>query len=156
MRIVLVRHGEAASAEVDPAKGLSARGEAQARAVAGLLAPMALRLREIWHSGKARAEGTARILAAAMAAKVEPTEKPGLGPNDPVAPAASEIEASEAGVMLVGHLPFVSRLASLLLLGAEGPEVLRFPTATAACLARDRDGAWRVEWMVGPHLAGRA
>ena len=50
--------------------------------------------------------------------------------------------------MLVGHLPHMSRLASLLLLWDSGREVLDFKPGTVACL--EKVGGWRVKWMISP------
>jgi phosphohistidine phosphatase len=54
--------------------------------------------------------------------------------------------------MLVGHLPFLSILASQLILGREEPDVVNFPAATLVCLDRGSSGLWAVSWMVTPGL----
>jgi phosphohistidine phosphatase len=154
MRLYLVRHGDAVGAVVDPTRPLSERGEKEVRQVAGLLAPMKLEVSEVWQSTKARAQETARILSEALASPVEPVERTGLSPGDPVVPVAEEICALDDDVMLVGHLPFVGRLASLLILGSDGLDCLAFHAGSVACVGRAEDGSWYLEWMVTPEVAG--
>ncbi len=153
MRLYLVRHGDAVDADVDPIRPLSQRGEKEMRRVASLLAPMKLEVSAVWQSSKARAQETAKILAEALASPVEPVERPGLSPGDPVVPVAEEITAMDEDVMLVGHLPFVGRLASLLILGSDGVDCLAFHAGSVACIGRARDGSWYLEWMVTPEVA---
>jgi phosphohistidine phosphatase len=56
--------------------------------------------------------------------------------------------------MIVGHMPFVSRLAALLLTGFEAPPVVTFVNAGLVCLERTGDNRWQVEWSVTPDLLG--
>ena len=53
--------------------------------------------------------------------------------------------------MLVGHLPFMSRLTGLLVAGDPELEVVRFQNAGVVCL-REYESQWSVEWMVVPSL----
>ena len=57
--------------------------------------------------------------------------------------------------MLVGHLPFMSRLASLLLAGEPEAGVVRFQTSGIVCLSREQ-GEWSLSWAVTPELAASA
>jgi phosphohistidine phosphatase len=50
--------------------------------------------------------------------------------------------------MIVGHLPHLPRLASLLLLSDSGREILDFTPGTVVCL--EKTGSWRVKWMISP------
>ena len=50
--------------------------------------------------------------------------------------------------MLVGHLPHMSRLASLLLLWDAGREIINFSPGTIVCL--EKSSGWRVKWMISP------
>ncbi len=52
--------------------------------------------------------------------------------------------------MLVGHVPFMSRLASYLLSGDSEPPLLHFRTASIACLSNDED-SWILEWFITPN-----
>ena len=149
MHVYLVRHGDAMSEQEDPARPLNDAGARQAERVAAFLKPRRLAPAEVWHSPKARAEGTARILLPALDGGGL-VKRSNINPTDPPAPVADELNALDDDIMLVGHLPFLSRLASLLLVGDEAPETLDFAAGAAACLGRDAQGIWRVEWMVSP------
>ncbi len=57
--------------------------------------------------------------------------------------------------MVVGHLPFMGRLASRLVAGSEEANVAAFQPGTVACLERaDDGGGWALAWMVRPELLG--
>ena len=53
-------------------------------------------------------------------------------------------------IMLVGHLPHLSKLSSLLLTGNEDLEIIEFIMAGIVCLERDKSGRWTVRWMITP------
>ena len=63
MDLFLVQHGEARSEVEDPERSLTDRGEETVRKVAAWAARAGLRVGQIRHSGKRRAEQTAAILA---------------------------------------------------------------------------------------------
>jgi phosphohistidine phosphatase len=77
----------------------------------------------------------------------------GLAPNDDPLIARSLIETLEGPAVLVGHLPHLSRLCSLLVLGTPGPELVAFPSAAFVALSRRHDGGWRIDWVVTPEIA---
>jgi phosphohistidine phosphatase len=52
---------------------------------------------------------------------------------------------------LVGHLPFMARLASLLLTRDPKAEIVAFQPGTVLCLEGE-GGTWRVAWMLRPEL----
>ena len=152
MRLYLVQHGKAAPEELDPRRPLTAEGRAAVARVAGFLKPLGLRVEALWHSGKLRAEQTAQLLAEAVACPGGPARRDGLGPNDPVGPIRSELERHGGELMIVGHLPMLGRLASLLLTGREEADVVAFRNGGVVCLGREAAGKWRVEWAVVPEL----
>ena len=53
--------------------------------------------------------------------------------------------------MLVGHLPFLSRLASQLVIGDPDKHLLRFRNVGIVCLSRDED-KWLISWNFVPQL----
>ena len=71
---------------------------------------------------------------------------------DPVEPVVERLGSLKSDSMLVGHLPFLSRLTSSLITGREEPDVVRFPPAGVACLARDLNRRWILLWMVVPEI----
>jgi phosphohistidine phosphatase len=59
--------------------------------------------------------------------------------------------------MIVGHLPHLARLASLLITGSETLEVAAFQQGGVVCLEHDRAGeSWRIKWMLVPEILGRS
>ena len=84
MKLYLAQHGEAVSKAEDPERPLSEQGRRDVRVVAGLLKAAGLRVERVWHSGKARAEQTARVLAGAVLPRGrKPQAIEGIGPNAP-------------------------------------------------------------------------
>jgi phosphohistidine phosphatase len=73
----------------------------------------------------------------------------GLSPEDDPLVAKAELEAAKGSLMLVGHLPHLSRLASLLLTGDEEREMVNFPAAAVVCLAYV-EGSWQLQWILTP------
>jgi len=64
MTLFLVQHGEAKPETEDPERSLTAHGAEIVEQMAGWAARMGIKLDEIRHSGKRRAEQTATIFAA--------------------------------------------------------------------------------------------
>jgi phosphohistidine phosphatase len=151
MKLYLVQHAKAVEKEVDAERPLSGEGRKDIEKVAAFLKESGLSVERVWDSGKLRAVQTAEALAGAINAK-EVRERQGLKPNDSVEAVADELKAGEASIMLVGHMPFVSRLAAVLVTGSREAEVVRFRQGGLVCLGRDEEGKWAVEWMVIPGI----
>ena len=152
MKLYLIQHAQAVSKAEDPRRPLTDEGRAEARAVARLVRSLDLRVECLWHSGKTRAEQTAEIYAGALTVAEGPTARQGLAPNDDVAPWRDALAVSTAETMIVGHMPFVSKLATLLLTGYESPPVVAFRNAGVVCLGRSSDDRWQIEWVLTPDL----
>jgi len=152
MRIYLTQHGLALPKDVDPERPLSDEGREDVRRLAEFLRHAGVRVEQIWHSGKTRAEQTAALIADAVLPGGEPLARSGLNPNDPVEPIASAIETWSSDTVLVGHLPFLGRLASLLLTSDSDRSTLAFAPGSMACLERDAAGQWALVWMLRPEL----
>ncbi len=149
MLVYLVRHGEAVNEREDPARPLSKQGETDIRELAELLAQrFRLMPGHIFHSPKLRAIQTASIISQALPRAPAPEEADGLAPMDDPAIWAERLEVMDLDSMLVGHLPHLPRLASLLLLSDSGREILDFTPGTVVCL--EKTGGWRVKWMTSP------
>ena len=161
MRLYLVQHADAVESSVDPARPLSPRGARDAQALAKAGARYRIEAAEVVHSGKARARQTAEAIAEALNLPVRSTA--GLDPLDPVQPFADQC-AGMRPTIVVGHLPFLERLATLLLAGREEPSVVAFQRGGMICLERrgapeagSPHGAWCLLWTAFPdqvHLGG--
>lgn len=153
MKIYLVQHGEAEPESVDPARPLTAQGRQDVQQVAAFAARLGLEVEQIRHSGKTRAEQTAEILGEALSPADGVVTVSGLAPNDNVRPVAEALAREAQPVMLVGHLPFLARLAGLLVTGNLDRSVVQFRNAGIVCLARQED-RWLIAWIVTPEMAG--
>lgn len=155
MKLYLVQHGDALPEHIDPERHLSDVGRDDVACLAEFLARRHVSVDRIGHSGKTRARETAEILATEIAPEVVPEQLPGLNPNDPVEAVAAQAAEWTADTMLVGHLPFMARLAAVLLTGRSEPPVCAFQPGSVACLARE-ETHWTLVWMLRPELfAGR-
>jgi phosphohistidine phosphatase len=152
--IYLVRHGEALPDANDAARPLSPRGRADVERVAELAAELGFGPAEIRHSGLVRARQTAEILARRLGPARGVHAVSGLGPEDDPEPAAVECEQAREPLMLVGHMPYMGRLAGRLLIGNPGRQLIRFGTATVAALVRT-DGGVLVECVIRPSTEER-
>ncbi|MFZ0486933.1 MAG: phosphohistidine phosphatase SixA [Arenicellales bacterium] len=149
----LCQHGDALARDVDPDRPLSKRGTADVCNVAGSLGGRIV-IDAIIHSGRTRARQTAELLHERLAPDVDIREQAGLGPKDPVEDFAAVIASSTDNLMMVGHMPFVGRLASHLLCHAGDPDrnIVAFQPGTVVALERQDDGNWMLAWMVTPAL----
>jgi phosphohistidine phosphatase len=149
MELYLVQHGEAKPESEDPERPLTDKGAETVRRMAALAVQVGLKVDLIRHSGKKRAEQTAALLAERLNPAQGVICVAGLKPNDDVRPVAEAILAEQGAVMLVGHLPHLSRLANLLLTGDPESSVLRFQMAGIVCMS-NQEGKWAVNWLMPP------
>ena len=151
MRCYLVRHGDAQSAQVDPQRPLSARGRAEVAELAQLAFSRDVQVAEIRHSGILRAQETAAILAGYLNPPDGVHPSAGLLPEDDPEIAKAELDAAEQPIMLVGHLPYVGRLAALLVKGDAAQSIGEFSPATMVCCTKI-GARWQIEWQIAPSL----
>jgi len=153
MKLYLIQHGEAVPRAEDPGRPLSAQGCRDVRAVAELLQSAGVRVERVWHSGKLRAEQTAKLLAAAVLPRGrKPEAIDGIGPNAPVAEFSVDADVWEEDTLVVGHLPFMARLVALLTTGDSEGEIVGYSPGSVACLERADAGHWVLLWMIRPDI----
>jgi phosphohistidine phosphatase len=151
MLVYLVRHGEALSEEEERSRPLSESGRNNIQRIAGLLTNFIRILPgHIYHSPKARASQTADIISKALPGSPAPSVQDGLLPLDDPSIWGDRLPNMDRDVLLVGHLPHLSRLASLLLLWEPGREIIDFSPGTVLCL--EKTGDWKVKWMLTPRV----
>jgi len=105
---------------------------------------------EVRHARILRAAETAELLARCLNAAYD--VGPDLQPNDDPGVCSAHLSARNTDVMLVGHLPHLQRLASLLLCGDAERHVVAFRNAGVVCLGRDEENAWHLNWAFTPDL----
>jgi phosphohistidine phosphatase len=155
MKIYLVQHAEAMSDEQHPERPLTEIGRRHANSVAKVAAEMGVEVVQIRHSGKTRAQQTAAILGESLSPIEGIVEVAGLAPMDAVAAVAEEIDQVPGPIMLVGHLPFMERLAGFMLTGQASQAVIEFSKGSIVCLEKT-NGPWRVTWILTPQIAATA
>jgi len=151
MELYLVQHGEAKSKAEDPQRPLTERGREEVQRVAAFAAKAGLEAGQIRHSSKRRAEETASILAEHLSPAEGVLAISGLTPMDDVRPIAQALHKGTAPLMLVGHMPFMDRLAGLLVTGDPDRSVVRFRMGGIVCLEGAGDD-WAVKWVIRPEL----
>ena len=73
----------------------------------------------------------------------------GLLPDDDPMIEKAELETATEPIMIVGHLPYMGRLASLLVRGDIESPVIDFPPAAMVCCLRVA-AQWKIEWQLAP------
>ena len=151
MALYLVQHGKNLPKEIDPEQGLSERGIREVEIIAETAAAYQVAVGSIEHSGKLRAAQTARIFAEKLGVEnVSAAE--GLKPLDDVTGKAAAVNPG-ANRMLVGHLPFMERMASCLTTGSTDYTVFKFQNGGIVCLDRLADtGLWAIKWALMPNV----
>jgi len=154
MRIYLVQHGRPVSKEENPQRPLSDAGRDDVRKMAEALKAAGVSVAQVFHSGKLRAQQTAEIIASVLGQNLSPLVKENISPLDDPSSIASELPDLGDGTMIVGHLPHLGKLVSLLVAGNQETEVARFQQGGVVCLEADDSGNWAVAWMLVPQLLG--
>lgn len=149
MRLYLIQHGLSLPEEKDPEKPLSPEGKEQTQKIAEFLKAKSLKVDSIWHSPKSRAIQTAEIISNSIFCS-EIKERNDLNPLDPVEKFPDEIKSLNKNLMIVGHLPFLQKLASLLLSGSETNQFISFKNSGVVCL--ESANIWKIVWMITPEL----
>jgi phosphohistidine phosphatase len=148
MNFYLVRHGDAVSAAENAERPLSRIGREQVQRTARGVLERGSEVALIYHSGILRAKQTAEILAKAFEPNLTVEQHAGLLPEDDPAIVKAELDAAECSILLVGHLPYLKRLAALLISGDPERAVVDFLPATVLCCSKV-DGRWKINWISG-------
>ena len=152
MQLYLVQHGASKSDSEDPQRSLTDDGRQTVEQMADLLSSLGLALGFIEHSDKLRARQTAEILAARLRPREVTKPVAGMAPNDYVEPMRDRLQTESNNLMLVGHLPYLSRLVAMLLGVRKDHTVVEFRMGGVVRLDRNESGAWVVRWAITPEL----
>lgn len=155
MRLHLLRHAEAVDNSDDDARVLSAFGRRSLEPLAAQVKAMNLMGREVelWHSPLLRAVETAQLFAPRAGLTSRLKMRPGLRPEDDPAELIPVLTGRADDLLIVGHEPFLSTLATRLLVGAPYPPRVVMEKAALLCLERFGLGDY-VAWCVRWHLPG--
>jgi phosphohistidine phosphatase len=115
----------------------------------------------VWHSPLARARETAELLLLGLDSDAAQLETHGLLPEDDPMVIAARIDTIETTVTvaIVGHQPHLGALATILLRGKPGPELLDFKKGAVLSLERTGNvhkkngrSLWHINWFVTPEM----
>ena len=160
MNIYLLRHAQAESSYPDSQRILSAQGRADAERLGLFLhSKETAQPSVVWCSPYRRAQETAAIILNAWGGTVEQRrDEACLEPDiNPVSVAEGLLEL-ERDVLVIGHNPNISILASLLLSAERGRTRTNFNTCNMACLSVapipnfGEVGPCELSWMLDPRM----
>jgi len=140
MKLYLAQHGKAVDKRVDPQRPLSEQGELEVSNVANYLKQSDVEISNIYHSGKARAEQTAEIIADVLGV-AEMEQLNGINPNDDIEPIVKTVNLWKSDSMIVSHIPFLPRIIAALLTGNTTTESESLP-GNIVCLEKDEQNNW--------------
>jgi phosphohistidine phosphatase len=152
MLLYLVQHAEAKKEEEDPERGLTDKGFRDIARTAVYAQKLSVRVSAMYHSGKKRAAQTAKVLADYLRPEKGIAGTDNLAPHDDPVIWSERITEMSGDIMLVGHLPYLAKLAGLLLCGDKEKMFIDFRMAGIVCLKRSDDGTWVLEWMIVPEM----
>jgi phosphohistidine phosphatase len=150
MFLYLIQHGDAKKEEEDPSRPLSAKGIEDVKKVESYISRLNIEVEEVLQSGKLRAKQTAEIMAEKLEIEKGISETDGLAPLDDASIWEERLKKRHDSLMLVGHLPHLGKLASLLLCEEKDKNVIAFKMGGIVCLKRDDTGSWSLQWMITP------
>jgi len=152
MAIYLVQHGAAKAEAEDPQRSLTDEGRRTVERIGEHLAKCGVAPDRVEHSDKLRARQTAEILAAKLHPAHGIVQVSSLAPNDDVEPTRVRLNQEIGTVMLVGHLPHLSRLVSRLFALPADHTLVRFQMGGVVKLERNASGHWVLCWMFTSEL----
>ena len=157
MKLYLVHHVDALSAEQDPRRHISQKGRDQADRLGTRLRALGVAPVRILHSDKQWTIDTAVRVAAKLGAenKTAKAAYP-INTGDPVAPFVAEIAKAGGDVMMCGHVDYLLRVASKLVCGDETRKVVEFKPGNGSAVCLEGEGkdwfitfAWRQDHEPG-------
>lgn len=159
MELYLLRHAQAVSEWQDLLQPLSVAGRQDIERLAlWQQKTRHIQTEMIYHSSKLRAQQTAEILHAVGLPSAKISEKSGLMPNDSVEDMRYFIEEewpilypNRSNLLIVGHLPYLERLVSLLLFNQPNKSSVDIQPCTIVCLTGNY-GNWVIKWVLPPLL----
>jgi len=149
--IYLVQHAQAKKEEEDPERGLTEKGISDIEKIARFLSSLKITINKIFHSPKKRALQTAEILNKYLQPKDGLEVSDQLNPLDDVKFWYEKILSIQENIMIVGHLPHLEKLASLILCGDETKKIVSFKMASVVCIKKE-DKIFSIEWFITPEL----
>ena len=149
MKVYLIHHTDALSAEQDPGRHISEKGKAQADRLGERLRALGARPVRIVHSAKQWTIDTAERIAAKLGLEERTAQAAyPIATDDPVEPFIAEIAGAGGDVMMCGHFDYLERTAARLVCGSEATKVVAFKPGNGTTVCLEGEGAeWVIRWM---------
>lgn len=156
MKLYCVRHGEAEDGGVNEERALTESGREGIETIARFMGEAGLHIDHLLHSPKLRAVQTAEIFAKYLQADQVNECASLLDEENDVDPLVDMMPAWHGDTMLVGHLPFMYKLISAIVLDKQDYyPIVNYPPGTVICLDRYNNERWIITWMLNPQLVPR-
>ena len=153
MKLYLVQHAESMRKEEDPSRPLSEKGWQDIRKVSRYAEKhLRIQVAQILQSGKLRAKQTAEVLAEHLHPAKGVVVVDNLDPLADPTPWTTRLAEATEPIMLVGHLPHLSKLAAHLLTGDKRREIVAFRNGGIVCLEKEANGSWAIQWAITPEI----
>ena len=153
VNVILTQHAEAKRKEEDPQRNITDKGREETEKIARFfINNVDVKIDKIIHSTKLRAKQTAEILSRYIRPAKGMVEESDLEPKADPSIWANKLRDINENIIIVGHLPHLSRLTSLLLTGNSEIEIVRFRYSNMVCLERNENGEWRILWIIRPDI----
>jgi len=151
VRIYIVQHAEAKPKSEDPERHITEKGRTETVKIAKIAEKIIgkNKIATIIHSTKTRSKETAEILSKFLQPAKGLIEKENIEPTADPNIIAKELKDISEDVMIVGHLPHLSKLVSLLICENPEIEIVKFRYSCIICLEKE-DSKWRIRWMLTP------
>ncbi len=150
MILYLVRHGEAVDETTNPERPLSSRGIQEAALTGQFLKSLEARPHVVFCSDKIRARQTSERIVKELGVSVRIEQRKGLAPKDEPGQFSEELEQMSEDVLIIGHAPFLPRLAGLLLWGQAETEAFQMKPGGLIRLERKGRGTWTLTLSISP------
>jgi phosphohistidine phosphatase len=149
MKVVLVHHADALSAEQDPQRHISPKGHAECDRLARRFRALGVSPVCILHSDLQWSIDTAVSIAAGlgMQDRTAMAAYP-INTDDPIAPFMAQIAATRGDLMMCGHVDYLLRSASKLVCGDEKNKVVEFKPGNGTAVCIEGEGAhWAITYV---------
>ncbi len=151
MYLYLVQHGKAKSKDEDPERPLNEEGVMETEKMARYAKEhLGIKVVKIVHSMKLRSKMTAEIFKKHLGDNIKLVESDKINPPSNPILIYEELEGERDDIMIVGHLPHLSKLASLLLVGDPEKEIIKFKYSGILCLHKLFD-EWKIVYYIIPN-----
>jgi len=151
--VILTQHGEAKRKDEDPQRNLTDKGREETKRIAEyFVRNIDIKVDRIIHSTKLRAKQTAEILSSIIKPTNGVIEEANLEPTADPSIWATKLSNLNENIIIVGHLPHLSKLVSLLVVNDSEKEIVRFRYSNMVCLERNDEERWRIMWIIRPDI----